>query len=84
MYYLYILQSQKDNGFYIGLSNNIEKRLRDHNYGKTKSTKYRKPFILIYIEEFKTRLDARNREKELKSNYQKRKALLSKLGFNIK
>jgi putative endonuclease len=84
MYYLYILQSQKDNGFYIGISENVEKRLKDHNYGKTKSIAHRKPFILIYTKKLENRLEARKKEKELKSNYQKRKNLISSLGFNIK
>jgi len=84
MHYLYILQSIKDNGFYIGITENIEKRLKDHNYGKTKSTKNRRPFRLIYSEQFNNRLEARTREIELKTNYSKRKELYTKLGLKIK
>jgi len=81
MFYLYILQSQKDKGFYIGISTDPQKRLSEHNKGKTKSTKPRIPFIIIYQKEFKKRIDPRKREIELKNNYQKRKELLTKLGF---
>jgi putative endonuclease len=66
-YYLYILKSLKDNNHYTGISSNIEKRLLQHNSGKTRSTKNRKPFILIYKEKFPSRLEARKREIFLKS-----------------
>jgi len=84
MYYLYILQSLKDNGFYIGISSNVARRLKDHNYGKTKSTSTRIPFILIHTETFGNRSEARQREVELKTNYSKRKDLYTKLGLKIK
>ena len=66
-YYLYILRSLKDNNYYIGISSNVKKRLTQHNSGKTQSTKSRKPFVLIYTEELNSRLEAREREKYLKS-----------------
>ncbi len=62
MFYLYILRSLKDNKLYIGTTNNIEIRLEQHNAGLSKSTKYRRPFKLIYIEEYKSRSDAMKRE----------------------
>jgi len=66
-YYLYILRSLKDKKHYTGISSNVEKRLAQHNSGKTRSTKIRRPFILIYTEEFNSRSEAREREKYLKS-----------------
>jgi putative endonuclease len=66
-YYLYILKSLKDNKYYIGITGNVEKRLISHNQGKTKSTKSRKPFIVIYIEKCQNRCEARKREIYLKS-----------------
>ncbi|MEA2007377.1 MAG: GIY-YIG nuclease family protein [Patescibacteria group bacterium] len=66
-YYLYILQSSKDNNYYIGITENVEKRLSQHNSGKTKSTKSRTPFKLIYKERYDSRAEAREREKYLKS-----------------
>jgi putative endonuclease len=67
MYYTYILQSQKDQTFYTGMTENISRRLQEHNTGQTKSTKHRAPFELVYAEEFKTRTEARAREKFFKS-----------------
>ncbi len=67
MYWVYVLKSGKDNGLYIGLSNNIERRIAEHNAGFVKSTKGRKPFSLFYKEIFSNRQAARDREKYLKS-----------------
>ena len=62
MYYLYILKSIKDKKGYIGTTDNIEKRLKNHNTGCAKSTKHRRPLAIIHTEEFKTLSDARKRE----------------------
>ncbi len=67
MFYVYILKSKKDNSQYIGLSQNIEERLKEHNAGRVKSTKPGRPWSLLYKEPCATRLDARKREKYLKS-----------------
>lgn len=64
--WVYILKSLKDNKLYIGSTNNLKKRLLEHNNGNVFSTKYRKPFILIYYEAYKAEKDARKREKNLK------------------
>jgi len=71
-------------GYYIGSTDNFEKRLKEHNSGKTKSIKHRVLFELVYREEFKTKTEARKREIQLKKNYQIRKDLLLGLGFDIK
>jgi len=84
MFYLYVLQSLKDLGYYIGITDNLENRIREHNLGKTKSIKHRIPFILKYKEVFKNRTEARKREIELKRNYQIRKELFLKIGLKIK
>jgi len=67
MFYLYVLRSLKDHNLYIGISKNIEKRLRQHNSGMTKSTKRRRPFRVIYEEKCESRESARSREKYFKS-----------------
>jgi len=84
MYTLYILKSLKDFGYYIGITDNLEKRLQEHNSGKTKSTKSRIPFVLKYKEGYQTKTEARKREIELKKNYYLRKELLNSIGFNLK
>lgn len=62
MYFLYILRSLKDNKLYIGITDNIERRLKQHNSGYSKSTGYRIPFVLIYKEEYPTKNGAAKRE----------------------
>ena len=47
MYLVYILKSLKDNHLYIGRTNNIKRRLAEHNRGAVSATKYRMPFILL-------------------------------------
>jgi putative endonuclease len=67
MYFVYILQSLKDKGYYVGLTSNLENRLAYHNAGRVRSTKLRIPFKLMYSERFNSRSEAREREKYLKS-----------------
>ena len=69
MYYVYVLKSLKDLNYYIGYTENIEKRFLEHNTGKVKSTKYRRPFDLVYYEACWSLEDALHREKYLKSSY---------------
>ncbi len=67
MYYVYIIRSLKDKKHYIGHTNNLVKRLQEHNRGKSASVRYRGPFELIYKEEAETKIEAVRREKKLKS-----------------
>ena len=67
MFFVYVLYSPKHNRTYTGLTANVQKRLSQHNLKHNKSTKAFGPWILIYQEEFKTRIEARKREKYLKS-----------------
>jgi putative endonuclease len=71
MIYIYVIRSQKDGRFYVGMTENVEKRLKEHNQGKTKSTKGYCPWKLFFFEEYMTRVDARKREIYLKSGYGK-------------
>ncbi|MDP3947469.1 MAG: GIY-YIG nuclease family protein [bacterium] len=66
MYYVYILKSGKDGNLYIGSTNNIERRIREHNAGRVPSTKSRTPFALVYYEAYRAEQDARHRENNLK------------------
>jgi putative endonuclease len=68
MYYVYVLKSKKDGKLYIGLTNDLKKRLREHNKGLTLSTRYRRPLSLIYYEAYLSPKDARIRGQKLKIN----------------
>lgn len=65
-YYVYILKSLTDKKFYTGCTANLEKRLKQHNSGRVRSTKARRPLELIYWEEFATRSEAMKRERRIK------------------
>ena len=69
MYYLYIIRSDADKKFYTGITNNVNKRLKEHNglRPSTRSTINRKDFKLVHVEECVTRIEARLREKFWKS-----------------
>ena len=69
MFYVYALRSKKTKELYIGLSENPSDRLDQHNAGMTKSTKFGRPYELIYTEVCADRLSARERETKLKSGY---------------
>ncbi|WP_299244405.1 GIY-YIG nuclease family protein [uncultured Aquimarina sp.] len=67
MYYVYVLYSVDYDKYYIGMTDNLERRLFEHNLGKTQSTKAFKPWKIVLKEVFETRQEARIREKYLKS-----------------
>jgi len=66
MFYLYIIKSINKDYNYLGVTNNLDRRLSNHNSGFSKSTKPYKPFILFYKEEYQTLPEARKREWFLK------------------
>ncbi|MBI4973497.1 GIY-YIG nuclease family protein [Candidatus Roizmanbacteria bacterium] len=67
MFFTYILQSEKDKKLYIGFTDNVEKRLEEHNEGINISTKSRAPFKLLYYEALPTKEEALRRENFYKS-----------------
>jgi putative endonuclease len=66
-HYLYILQSTIKAKTYIGIATDLDRRLTEHNSGKTRSTKPFAPWKIIHQEKYDTRTEARKREKYLKS-----------------
>jgi len=67
MFCVYILRSLKNGRNYTGSTNNIERRLKEHNSGESKYTRLTKPFVLIYKKEYQTRKEAVRRELFFKS-----------------
>ncbi len=63
---VYVIRSLKDERLYVGMSENAELRLEQHNKGMTTSTKSYKPWELVYVEKLEDRAEARKREKYLK------------------
>ncbi|OGK19855.1 hypothetical protein A3C23_04080 [Candidatus Roizmanbacteria bacterium RIFCSPHIGHO2_02_FULL_37_13b] len=68
-FYVYVLFSYKDKGLYIGYTTDLKKRLIAHVKGQVTSTRLRRPFKLIHYEYFISKVDAKAREKFLKSGF---------------
>lgn len=66
MYSVYVIESIEYGRKYIGYTEDIQKRLNNHNSGGTKSTNKYRPYRVIYTEEYKSKKEAINREKEIK------------------
>ena len=67
MYYVYVLQSEVDNQFYVGYSKDLKLRFEKHKKGLVDSIKDRRPLNLIYYEACLNQQDALRREKYLKT-----------------
>ena len=72
MYYTYVLQSKKNGRFYTGQTNDLRKRLKEHNNRKSTYTRLQGPYKLIYYEACVDEEDAKARERYLKSGRGKR------------
>jgi putative endonuclease len=66
-YYVYILRSKTGGQWYTGYTEDLRKRFKEHNDGKSQYTKNRGPYELIYYESYRNKDDARSRELQIKS-----------------
>jgi len=80
MFYVYVLKSEKDNKLYTGFSIDLKKRIEEHNKGKVKITKVRRPLTLVYYEAFLDEKAARRQELFYKTG-QGRRILKKRLSF---
>ena len=69
MFYVYVLQSQKDQSLYIGYTTNLKRRFARHNSGLSLATRPKRPYVLVFYEAFVDKIDAKHREEYLKSGY---------------
>ena len=67
MFYIYIIHSAKLQRYYVGSTENVEKRLQEHNAGKSKSTRAGLPWALIHTESLATRSEAILQERKIKA-----------------
>ncbi len=65
-YFVYVLLSLKDKQLYTGFTDNLKRRINEHNKGLVESTRNRRPLDLIYFEGYKDRKSALKREEFLK------------------
>jgi len=69
MYYVYVLKSLTDKTYYKGRTNNINRRIREHESGNTQSIRSKRPFKLLHVEIVNTIKKAKQMEKYFKSGY---------------
>ncbi|MCL4404026.1 GIY-YIG nuclease family protein [Patescibacteria group bacterium] len=79
IYYVYLLKSLKNQSLYIGCTDNLKRRLREHNGGKSYHTKKYLPWQLIYFEGYANKHDAFHRESALKLHKQGLRRLKERL-----
>ena len=72
MYFVYILQSQKDQSYYVGATVDVEKRLLFHNAGYQRYTKVKGLWQIVYKEQYNNKHEALIREREIKKKKSKR------------
>lgn len=66
-YFVYILRNLTTDRYYIGSTNNLERRIAEHNRGNNRSTRQKGVWQLIYFEEYSNRIDSQRRERQIKS-----------------
>ncbi len=84
MYYVYLIKSIKHDISYIGCTNNLSKRLTEHNNGDSEFTKKYLPWKLIYFEGYRSEVDAYSREKSLKRYAQGLRRLKERLRDSLR
>ena len=81
-FYLYILESEKDQRFYIGQTEDLVGRLNAHQRGSVRSTKNRRPLRLVYFKSFISRSEVLKEEFRLKG-YKNTKKFLDFVALNM-
>ncbi|MFC1613552.1 GIY-YIG nuclease family protein [Patescibacteria group bacterium] len=84
MYYVYLLKSLKDKGYYIGYSSDLKIRFIQHADGEVKATKNRRPIEVIYYEAYNFKELAQERERQLKNFGSAYTGLLKRLRLKLK
>lgn len=83
MFYVYLLKSESNNEYCVGSTNNLKRRLYEHNSGKEFATKRYLPWKLFYYEAFETEHLSRMREQKLKQHGNALRELKKRLGIRI-
>ena len=79
MFSVYALKSLKDGKYYFGQTENVIKRVIEHNKGRVKSTKFRRPLVLVGYKTFTIRNEARWFEYNIKNHSDKKKKFIADL-----
>ena len=83
MFYFYVLKSEKDGFIYFGYTNNLKRRLIEHNSGETQSTKGYQPLYLVYYEAYLSEEEAKHREYSIKLNGRAKVQLMNRIRKSV-
>jgi putative endonuclease len=75
----YLIKSLKDHSYYVGITNDPIRRIKDHNSGQLKTTAIKRPWVLVYSRVHADYLEARRHEKWLKKKSKEYKDKLAQL-----
>jgi putative endonuclease len=84
MIFTYLAQSESDDSFYVGISENPDKRMVEHNSGKLRSTSKKRPWKLAFVKKHKDYSEARKHEKWLKKKNREYKMKLAQFAPPIR
>ena len=79
MSYFYVILSLTDKSLYFGSTDNLRRRIEDHNKGKSQYTKNKGPWKLIYYEAYESLKKARFREWKVKNSAHEYKKLKERI-----
>ncbi len=79
MWYVYILKSENVKWYYVGSTNDLLRRIKEHNVGKVHSTKSKLPVKLVYQAGFETEKEAREYERRLKNRRREKEDLIRRI-----
>lgn len=83
MYYVYLIQSERNGRIYTGYTSDLKRRMREHQSGSSPYTRNNGPYELVYYEAYASEDDAREREKQLKLRSNAYKQLRSRITKSI-
>jgi len=85
MHYVYKIKSEiRRNRTYLGCTDSLRRRLKEHNRGKNKATRKYRPWKLVYYEAYLSEKDAKQREKDLKGKGSKRATLKKQIKHSLR
>jgi len=83
MWYVYILKSENKRWYYVGSTNRLTERLKEHNFGKVKSTKRFLPLRIVFTKNFEKEKEARSYEKLVKDRRIEKEKIIREIEKNI-
>lgn len=79
MWTVYIIKSKNNNWYYVGSTNRLSERIREHNSGTVGSTKHYLPFDIVFTKDYDFEKEARSYERLLKDKRIEKEKIIKKI-----